>query len=142
MNNCEICSSHLLCHSAFLSERGMDPCHGFMIISTIHLFPYVMFPPTIHTFLLARVHFLSLFKKKKLYKYIYIAKCWQQNAQSLCLLRWAYPIESPMGEEHVATSIPFKISRGGSNYTNPKTHHWNIAILVSQEDASTYLPAT
>ena len=84
MNSCKICLSHLLWHSAFLSEGGMDLCHGFMILSTIHLFLYVMFHPTIHTFLLARVHFLtsstdkSINKQINKYIYIYIYNyiCW------------------------------------------------------------------
>ena len=71
-NSCEICLFHWLCHSAFLSEGGMDLYHGFMILSTIHLFLYVMFHPTMHTFLLASVHFSTFSKGNSLYIYIYI----------------------------------------------------------------------
>ena len=141
---CEICLSHLLCHSAFLSECGMALCHDFMILSTIHLYKNKSTYKNNSTYMLDQYMYIYIYIHMYRYTFIhiYIAKCWQQNVQSVCLLRWAYPIESPMGEENVATSIPFKIPIGGSNYTNPKTHHWNIAVPVSQEFASTHLPAT
>ena len=59
--------SHSLCHSTCLPEGGMDLYHGLMIPSTIHLFLYVMFHPTIHTFLLDRVNFTAAGSSKDKY---------------------------------------------------------------------------